>query len=174
MEKKNDVELNIFRRIAKIFFRILYNLLTIICIILICIIVMQKITDNNGSIGGYRIFRVVSGSMIPRYNIGEVVICKETSGDDIELGDAIVYRGKVADLKGKLIMHEVIAKTYDEEGKLKITAKGLLNGTEDPDVTEEEVLGVVKFSSGILTFLYVLATGTYSSFIIIFITIVSP
>ncbi len=169
MKSENTVELNIFRKIAKVFFRILYNLLTILCVILICIIVMQRVTDSNGSIAGYRIFRVISGSMIPRYDIGEVVICKEIPSDDIKIGDAIVYRGKDGELNGKLIMHEVIAKNYDENNNLTITAKGLLNGMEDPDISENEVLGVVIFTSRILTSLYVLATSTYSAFIIIFI-----
>ncbi len=173
MKRENDIELNIFKRIAKIFFRVLYNVITILCLILIFIIVLQKITDNNGSIAGYRIFRVVSGSMIPRYNIGEVVICKQIPGDEIELGDTIVYRGRDGDLDGKLIMHEVIAKIYDENDNLKITAKGLLNGQEDPDISDDEVLGVVKVSSSILTLLYTLATSTYSSFIIIFILAVN-
>ena len=55
MKRENDIELNIFKRIAKIFFRVLYNVITILCLILIFIIVLQKITDNNGSIAGYRI-----------------------------------------------------------------------------------------------------------------------
>ena len=126
-KKKNNSELNMFKRITKIFFKILYNILTIICVILIGIIVLQKVTDSNKTIAGYRIFRVVSGSMIPKYEIGEVVICKEVPAENIELGDAIVYRGKTGDLSGKLIMHEVIAKTYDENDNLTITAKGLLN-----------------------------------------------
>ena len=169
MKKENGVELNIFKRATKIFFKIVYNLLTILCLILICIIVMQKVTDSNGSIAGFRIFRVVSGSMIPRYDIGEVVICKETAGSDIKIGDTIVYRGKQGELNGKLIMHEVVEKKYDENNKLIISAKGLLNGVVDPDIGEDEVLGVVIISSFILTNLYVLATSTYSSFIIVFI-----
>lgn len=165
----NNIESNMLRKILKVIFRIIYNIVIILCILLIAIIVLQKVTDNNGSIAGYRIFRVVSGSMIPRFDIGEVVICKQVTGDEIELGDTIVYRGKTGDLNGKLIMHEVIAKIYDENDNLKITAKGLLNGIEDPDITEDEVLGVVKLSSTVLSLLYNLTTSTYSSFIIIFI-----
>ena len=42
--------------------------------------------------------------MIPKFNVGEVVICKETPGDKIKIGDAIVYRGKIGELNNKLVM----------------------------------------------------------------------
>ena len=61
-------------KIAKLSLKILYDIFIIFCVMLVAIIVMQKFSNNNRTILGYRIFRVVTGSMEPEYDIGEVVI----------------------------------------------------------------------------------------------------
>lgn len=170
---ENVKKINIIKKILKIIFKILYNVLIIFCLILIAIIVMQKITDSNNSIAGYRLFRIISGSMSPKYDIGEVVICKETEGRNIKIGDEIVYKGKTKELKDKIVMHEVIEINYDENNNLQFYAKGLANNEEDPEVNEEQIYGVVKFKSNILTILYKLATSMYSSFIIITVLVIN-
>ena len=65
------------RKIIKIVFQIIYQILVIFCVILTAIIILQRVTSSNKSIAGYRIFRVISGSMEPEYDVGEVVISKE-------------------------------------------------------------------------------------------------
>ena len=47
---------------------------------------MQKVSDSNKSIAGYRIFRVITGSMEPEYEVGEVVISKEVDPKNIKIG----------------------------------------------------------------------------------------
>ena len=173
-EKIQESQLNMFKKIAMIFLKILYDLLVVLCVILIAVIVMQRITDSNGSIKGYKIFRVVSGSMIPKFDVGEVVICKEIPANDIKVGNAIVYRGKIGELFNKLVMHEVVGINHDEtDGSLEFYAKGINNNEEDPEVKEDQILGVVVFKSGILTVLYSLATSIYSSFIIVTILVLN-
>lgn len=171
---RNDtcLKINIIKKIIKIMLKILYQLLIIMCFLLILITVFQKITDSNRSIGGYRIFRVITGSMIPEYDIGEVVISKEVNAKNIKVGDDIVYFGEYGDYKGKIIMHKVTAIDKDEEGSLTFHAKGLHSGSvEDPQIKEKQIYGVVKIKSKILTLLYKLATSIYSSFIIITILV---
>lgn len=169
MEDNKIIKINII----KIALKILYNILVIWCILLILIIVMQKITDSNKSIGGYRIFRVVTGSMLPQYDIGEVVICKEIPANKIKKGNDIVYRGRIGELSGKIIMHEVVDKKNDLNGKIVFHAKGTSNQEEDPEVREEQILGVVKFKSRLLTILYKMATNIYSSFFIILVLVIN-
>lgn len=173
-EKVQKSQLNMFKKIAKISLKVLYNVLIVFCVILIAVIVMQRVTDSNGSIKGYKIFRVVSGSMIPKFDVGEVVICKEIPADEIKLGDAIVYRGKIGELFNKLVMHEVVGINHDElDGSLEFYAKGINNNEEDPEVKSDQILGVVVFKSGLLTVLYSLATSIYSSFIIVTVLVLN-
>lgn len=167
MERKESIKLNIVKKVLYFLPKLLYNMLNLLCIALIAIIVMQRFTDSNQSIGGFKIFEVVSGSMVPKYDVGEVVICKETPVEDIKVGNAIVYRGKLGELNGKIVMHEVIAINQDENNELKFYAKGLYNSKGDPEISESQILGVVKFRSSILTLLHKLASNVYVLFIII-------
>ena len=174
MENDTRSEGSIAKKILKIVFKILYQILIIMCVLLIAIIVFQKITDSNRSIGGYRIFRVITGSMEPEYDIGQVVISKQIDPNDINVGDDIVYLGTYGEYNGKIIMHEVVAIDKDENGNLNFHAKGLHSSSvEDPQIKPHQIYGIVKFKSGLLTILYKLATSIYSAFIIVTILVLN-
>lgn len=161
-------------KIIKIGAKILYQALVIVCFLVASIIIFQKISNNNKSIAGYRIFRVITGSMEPEYDVGEVVICKEIDPKTIKVGDDIVYLGTYGEYNGKIIMHDVVAIETDDDGKLNFHAKGLHNSSvEDPQVKESQIYGVVKYKSGILTVLYKLATNIYSLFVIIILLVLN-
>ena len=169
MEEGNKRRVNV-KNIIKILLIILYQILVVMALILTMVIVLQRVSASNQSIGGYRIFRVVTGSMEPEYEVGEVVICKETDAKDIKIGDDIVYLGRNGEYAGKIIMHNVIGIDKDENGKLTFHARGLHSSSvEDPQIAEEQIYGVVKYTSKILTIMYDLATNIYSIFIIIII-----
>ena len=161
-------------KVVKIVSKILYQMLVIVCLVVAAVIILQKVTESNKSIAGYRIFRVITGSMEPEYEVGEVVISKEVDPKNIKVGDDIVYLGTYGEYSGKIIMHSVVAIDTDENGNLNFHAKGLRStSVEDPQIKESQVYGVVKFKSGILTVLYKLATNIYSLFIIISILVLN-
>ena len=161
-------------KVVKIVSKILYQILVIMCLIVAAVIILQKVTDSNRSIAGYRIFRVITGSMEPEYQVGEVVISKEVDPKSIKVGDDIVYLGRYGEYNGKIIMHSVIAIDTDENGNLNFHAKGLhTSSVEDPQIKANQVYGVVKFKSGILTILYKLATNIYSLFVIISVLVLN-
>ena len=56
----------------KIIGKILYILLFIFVILMLIIVILQRATDNSVSLGGYRIFTVATGSMIPVYEVGDI------------------------------------------------------------------------------------------------------
>lgn len=174
MESNTHAKGDIAKKIIKIVLKILYQILIIICVLLIMIIVFQKITESNRSVAGYRIFRVITGSMEPEYDIGQVVISKEVNPEDIKIGQDIVYFGKYGDYAGKIIMHEVIGIDKDENNNLNFHAKGLhTSSVEDPNIKSSQIYGVVQFKSGALTVLYKLATSIYSAFIIITVLVLN-
>lgn len=162
------------KKIIKTVLIILYQILVIMALILTMVIVLQRISANNQSIGGYKIFRVITGSMEPEYEVGEVIISKEVNPKDIKVGDDIVYLGRVGEYSGKIIMHNVVAIDTDENGDLIFHAKGLQsNSVEDPQITEDQIYGVVTYRSSILTILYDLATNIYSIFAIVIILVLN-
>lgn len=161
-------------KVVKIVSKILYQILIIVCVLVAAVIILQKVSNSNRSIAGYRIFRVITGSMEPEYDVGEVVISKEVEPKNIKIGDDIVYLGTYGEYNGKIIMHEVVAIDTDENGNLNFHAKGLHSSSvEDPQIKESQIYGVVKFKSGILTVLYKLATNIYSLFVIISILVLN-
>lgn len=161
-------------KVVKIISKILYQILIIVCVLIAAVIILQKVSNSNKSIAGYRIFRVITGSMEPEYDVGEVVISKEVDPKSIKVGDDIVYLGSYGEYSGKIIMHEVVAIDTDENGNLNFHAKGLHSSSvEDPQIKESQIYGVVKFKSGILTVLYKLATNIYSLFVIISILVLN-
>ena len=172
MEKVKVSKINIIELILKIALKILYNILMLFCVVLILAVIWQRATNSDKSIFGYKIFRIISGSMVPEYNIDEVVISKDMDVNDLKIGDIVVYRGKIGDLNGKLIMHEVIDINQIDEN-LFFHVKGIQNNTGDPEVADNQIVGKVIFKSEILTYIYSLATSTYSSFIIIMILVIN-
>lgn len=175
MENDTRSKGNIAKKILKIVLKILYQMLIILCVILTIIIIMQKVSNSNKTILGYRIFRVITGSMEPEYDVGVVVLCKEVPINDIKVGDDIVYIGTYGDYNGKIIMHDVVGIDKDENNNnINFHAKGLHNASiEDPQIKPNQIFGVVKFQSAILTKLYELATSIYSAFIIITILVLN-
>ena len=50
-------------------------------IYILIVVAIPKITNNKVTIGGYRIFRIISESMVPVYNINDVILVKVTAED---------------------------------------------------------------------------------------------
>lgn len=166
---------SVAKKTLKILLKILYQILVIFCIILTVIIVLQKISNSNRTILGYRLFRIITGSMEPEYNIGTVVVCKETPINEIKVGDDIVYLGTYGEYNGKIIMHEVVKIDKDEKNNnINFHAQGTHDfSVEDPQIKPNQIFGVVKFQSVILTKLYELATNPYTSFVIITVLVLN-
>jgi len=55
--------------------------------------------SNNSSICGYRMFTVATGSMVPVYEVGDVIVVKETTLKDLKVGDDVTYYGIKNDFK---------------------------------------------------------------------------
>ena len=88
---------------------ILYVLIFVIVVFMLIVVALQRFTNNEISIGGYRIFSVASGSMVPKYEIGDILIAKEINVSDIQVGDNITYKGKLGGTKDKIVTHQVIS-----------------------------------------------------------------
>ncbi len=138
-----------------------------ILIILVCaMILIQRISNNHKSLFGYRLFRVETGSMIPKYNINDVLLVKEIDTRDIVVGDDVTYTGNIAPYKGMIITHQVIEKKTDGD-KIKFTTKGIANSSADPEITEDQVIGKVLMEVGILSLITNLLTNIYTLYFLI-------
>lgn len=82
--------------------------------------------DDIPSFIGYRPFIVMSGSMEPTLNIGDLEISKETDPSTLKVGDVISYMYK----DNVVITHRIIEIT-SEDGETVFITKGDNNATED-------------------------------------------
>jgi signal peptidase I len=157
-EEINDVEQDI-RYINKNKNKILKFVENFVYIIMVCIaliFIVPRFTNNNYSFLGIRIYIVATGSMIPKYEIKDVLVYRDIDAKKIKVGDDILYRdtnGYVQGIKDALITHQVVQIDEDETGKRIIHTKGIANSAEDPVVSEEQVVAKVLYKSSVLTYL---------------------
>ena len=130
---------SVIGKVIKFIWKTIKLIVEIIVLALAITIIVQRVTNNKSGFLGYRIFNVATGSMEPQYNIGDIIISKQTPPSKIKVGDSIVYLGKVGDYKNKIITHAVIQIEQDEDGKYIFHTKGIATELEDPIVHEDQV-----------------------------------
>jgi len=158
-------------KFLKILMTLIRTLITVFLLILICIIFIQRVSNNNFAVGGIRVFTVITGSMLPEYEVGDMIISIEAEPEEIKVGDNVVYEGLVDDFNGKIVTHKVIEKRKSG-GEYKFITKGLNNDIEDPEISEKQILGKIVYRTTILSFVSKLINNTSTFFIVIFIPFV--
>ena len=163
---KNILDNKILRGIGKT----IYVLLYIIVLLVLLVVVIQRFSGNNATIGGFRIFNVATGSMIPVYNVGDIIVSKEISPKGIQVGDDIVYKGEKNEFNGKVVTHRVISKR-EENGKYYFVTQGVANELPDPEISEEQVYGKIIYKTVILSFISKIINNIYAFYFLIFVPI---
>lgn len=148
-DKRKNV--NIFK-ILKNIWSILEKIIFIALAFVSIIIVTQRVSNNEKTFLGFRIFRVETGSMAPKYNVGDVILVKTKPIDKIKVGDDVTYNGTSGVMKGKLVTHQVIDIEQDGE-EIKFRTKGIANFSEDPIVSGSQINGVVLFEIHLLSWI---------------------
>lgn len=152
----------------KIIGNILYYLLVIFIVLILLVVILQRVTKNNASIGGIRIFNIVTESMVPEYKVGDILISKSTPLDKIKVGDDIVYLGNKDTFTGKVVTHRVIDIEKNEDGTYLFHTKGIANTAEDPVVSGSQIYGVIIYKTVILSFISKIINNLYGFYFLIF------
>ena len=148
------------------------NVIVITFVLLFVLVVcLQRFSGNKISFFNYRIFTVVTGSMEPKYNIGDVLIAKETKSEDVKVGDAISYLGSSGTFKDKVVTHEVVDIEKDSDGRYIFHTKGIANIVEDPIVYEHQLYGVIIHKMIILSFIYKIVATPIGLFALVIIPV---
>ena len=148
---------------------IAYVLLFIIVVLMLVVVILQRASNNSISIGGYRMFSVATGSMIPVYNVGDVLVAKEVKPDEIKIDDDIVYKVAKGSFKDKVVTHRVISIEKEEDNNYKIITKGVANTEQDPEIDQTQVYGKVIYKIKSLSFLGKMMKNMYVFYFAIFI-----
>jgi signal peptidase len=141
---ENNKAINIISNIIK-------TILYIILIAILMVIIVQRVSNNNVSIGGIRIFTIITGSMEPVYNVGDILVSKNVSPADLKIGDNITYLGAKGDLEGLVVTHQIVNASHDETGYHFVT-KGVNNEIADPKIDANQIYGKVIYKTVLLSF----------------------
>lgn len=108
----------------------------IVVILFICcgIIVLQVIKNPKEmpNLFGCKAFNVISGSMEPKLEVGDIVIAKRIEIEDIKDGDIITFRQE-----NTIITHRIV-EIIQEDGNVFYETKGDNNNTKDEELVKYE------------------------------------
>lgn len=153
-------------------FEIISTIIKLICVVvlilLIIVIALQRFSNNEIAVGGYRVFNVATGSMIPKYQVGDVLIVKEVNTDDLKVGDDITYLGKVDTFAGRVVTHQIV-KIEETVGGRIFHTKGIANETEDPLITADQIYGKVIYKTVVVSMLAKLMNNLTAFYIVVFV-----
>ncbi len=134
----------------KIFKKITSALATIIFIICLVLLALVMVTPKDAAgnkrvnIAGYSIMTVMTGSMEPAYQVGDIIVIKKTNENELQVKDVITFISTDEELNGQPITHRIIDIT-DENGQKKFETKGDNNQIADETpVTSDRILGKVQ------------------------------
>lgn len=117
----------------------------IITNVLVILMVLCAIFLMGSRLMGYRVFNVISGSMAPQYNVGDLIYVKEVDVDTIQVGDPITF---VLNEDLVVATHRVVEV---DAGSKHFYTKGDANQTVDASpVHFNNVIGVPQFSIPLL------------------------
>jgi len=94
---------------------------------------------------------VLSGSMVPTFNPGDLIITKPVDAKEVKRGDIITFQPKSDD--PALITHRVVSVGTTLAGKEVIVTKGDANNAQDPSIMTEQIKGEYVYRIPYLGFL---------------------
>lgn len=167
-EKINKLKEN---KVFKIVYNIIYYVFFAIVALMLIVVVLQRTSNNTFSLGGFRIFNIVTKSMEPKYLVGDVLLSKEVPTNELKVGDDVVYLGEKSDFAGKYVTHQIIKIDNKEDGTYEFHTKGIANELEDPIVKPNQIKGIIVYKIMILSFISKIISNLYSMYFVIFIPI---
>lgn len=94
--------------------------------------------DETPAFLGYKMYVIISGSMQPELDIGDIVVVKKIDTNALKKDDVISFR------KGQTVITHRIVDVKNTEEELQFLTRGDNNNTNDKDlVSEKEVEGIV-------------------------------
>lgn len=107
---------------------------------------------------GSRPLTVLTGSMQPVLDPGDVVVVRPADAESLQIGDVITFQAKSGN--PELTTHRITSVLITNEGRQYVT-RGDANGADDPvPVKPEQVRGTVWYSVPYVGYVAVWASGT--------------
>ncbi len=160
------------KKVLKLIYVFIKFIVWIFVIGLLAIILTQRISNNTKAVAGFRIFTVVTESMVPVYNVGDAILVEQIDVEKLNVGDDITYIGKEDSFKDKIVTHRIInieKSENPEKGKYIIQTQGVANDEPDPKINETQIYGKVLYRIKIISKLNGVIGNLYSMYFIIIV-----
>lgn len=131
-----------FKKIILFIVNIITMFLLAIFIIALIFLVKSKTTPNHiPSVMGYRLMTVLSGSMKPLLEPGDIILIRTVNHRNIRVGDVVTYK-----IKQSLLVTHRITHINKKSNELMFKTKGDANNVEDENVvSQSQLIGLMIF-----------------------------
>jgi signal peptidase len=158
----------IIRQLLKYSFR----LFILICLLIVFFSLYQRSMQRDVSIAGISSYIILSDSMKPLFQAGDLIITQQIESDDLKVGDVITFQSRDPLTFGENITHEIY-DIYFEDGQTLITTRGInLDSNDQTPVYAEQVKGLYLFNIPKVGY-FIDFMRTNTGFIILFIIPIS-
>ena len=139
-------------KIFKKILNILKNILAGVLIVIAASLLIIRMMGDTPRIFGYTLYYIVSPSMEPTLEVGDIILSKEVKDPStLEIGDVVTYQGKEGSFAGKLVTHQIVEINENEDGTLVFRTKGTKEGAViDPAITADQIDSIMIFEVPLL------------------------
>lgn len=109
----------------------LVTILLVLAVALCFYSAVQVLSNGYVNLGGFMLFRVVTGSMEPTIPVGGLLITRQVEIESIQVNDIICFRTQVSEIWGKIVTHRVVGIEQTQFGSLLLETKGDANLVAD-------------------------------------------
>ncbi len=131
--KNNPNKRKIFSKILTVFTVVI----SLLAALLFFLGIKTRIDKSPVVLFGYSISIVVSPSMEPEINVGDLIVVKHADVNFPKVGDNVVFKSRIKGLEGEQVVHKVVEKGEDEKGIYFVT-KGVNNSEKDSELVRKE------------------------------------
>ena len=128
---------------------LLVTVLLVLAVTLCLYTAVQVMSNGYVNLGGFMMFRVVTGSMEPTIPVGALLVTKQVDIETIRVDDIICFRTQVSEIWGKIVTHRVVDIWQTEAGALLLETKGDANLVADGYLVDRmNLVGKVIWHTG--------------------------
>lgn len=126
-------------------------LLILVALLAIVVVVVPLVT-------GAKPYTILTGSMVPQYPPGTLVVVKPVDVEEINLGDVITYQLESG--KADVVTHRVVAVGAAADGEPLFITRGDANDADDPEpVQPVQIVGELWYSVPYIGWINNVVTG---------------
>lgn len=141
MKKIKSILTRVFTAFSALLF--VFGLVVFVC-------VLNASAGKVPSVFGFSLLQVQTGSMVPEYEIGTVVVTKKVDARELKVGDVISFYSLDKDISGKVNTHRIVRIEHGgDDNAPYFTTKGDHNNEVDKTkVWPSQLVGKVVYDLG--------------------------